>query len=197
MFLSAVRTISKPSVSGAFRRSPFVSPAPPWQRRGWLHDLWVDAAALPRRSGRSGSASWMPAMLPGERDNPAGAFNAEARDALVGEFLRADPAFCVHDDTAGQDSLAPDDRLAGNLKRTRDRWRSFRYRRHCDACAANDAPPGGSGPATGRRVRRYSPACADYGGRLYSGAGSGAGHEWRQPETPIYTASGCTVSIST
>ena len=40
----------------------------------------------------------MRGVLSGERDDPAGAFNAEAREVLVGELLRADPALRVHQD---------------------------------------------------------------------------------------------------
>ena len=56
-------------------------------------------------------------MLSGERDDPAGAFNPEARKVLVGEFRRADPALRVHHDAVSQDSRALDDRVAGNLAR--------------------------------------------------------------------------------
>jgi hypothetical protein len=34
-------------------------------------------------------------VLPGESDDPAGTFNAEAREVLVRKFLRADAAFRV------------------------------------------------------------------------------------------------------
>ena len=59
----------------------------------------------------------MRGVLSGERDDPAGAFNSEAREVFVGELLRADPAFCVQNYAVGQDSRALDDRLAGNLAR--------------------------------------------------------------------------------
>ena len=59
----------------------------------------------------------MRGVLPGERDDPAGAFNAEPRKVLVGEFLRADPAFSVYHNTVGQDPRALDDRLPGDLAR--------------------------------------------------------------------------------
>lgn len=59
----------------------------------------------------------MRGVLSRERDDPAGAFNSETREVLVGELLRADPAFRVHNHTVGQDSRALDDRLAGNLAR--------------------------------------------------------------------------------
>src|SRR5271165_2141003 len=59
----------------------------------------------------------MRGVLSGERDDPTGAFNAEAREVLVGELLRADPALRVHYDAVSQDSRALDDRLAGNLAR--------------------------------------------------------------------------------
>jgi hypothetical protein len=77
----------------------------------------VDAPALRRPSGRSGSSSWVRSVLSRERDDPAGAFNAEAREVLVRELLRADPALRVHNHAVGQDSRALDDRLAGNLAR--------------------------------------------------------------------------------
>jgi hypothetical protein len=37
----------------------------------------------------------MRGVLPGESDDPAGTFNAEAREVLVRKFLRADAAFRV------------------------------------------------------------------------------------------------------
>jgi hypothetical protein len=54
-------------------------------------------------------------VLPGESDDPAGTFNAEAREVLVRKFLRAGTAFRVDNHAVGQDSRALDDRLAGNL----------------------------------------------------------------------------------
>lgn len=56
-------------------------------------------------------------VLSRERDDPAGAFNSEAREVLVGEVFRADPGFCVDNHGVGQDSRTRDDRLAGNLAR--------------------------------------------------------------------------------
>ena len=59
----------------------------------------------------------MRGVLSRECDDPAGAFNSEAREVLVGELLRADPAFCVHNHAVSQDACALDDRLAGNFAR--------------------------------------------------------------------------------
>jgi hypothetical protein len=56
-------------------------------------------------------------VLSRERDDPAGSLDAQAGEVLVGEFLRADPAFRVDDHAVGQDTGAFDDRLAGNLAR--------------------------------------------------------------------------------
>ena len=62
----------------------------------------------------------MRGVLSRERDDPAGPFNAEAREVLVREFLRADPALRVHNYAVSQDSRTLDDRLTGNLA-----WDSF------------------------------------------------------------------------
>jgi hypothetical protein len=43
----------------------------------------------------------MRGVLPGESDDPAGTFYAEAREVFVREFLRADAAFGVDNHAVG------------------------------------------------------------------------------------------------